>query len=202
MRSLREVLFCFLWFKAFSPPVCNNCWSVAADKTSDRYGSLSVCSVLPRATADEDAQREVQVRANLFARPSISSFLIRIVEKSAAGGRLYGHHYPTSPFSLVFHSLAPQHMAMLLLLPIWGVFSNGCPSLSHKPLAVACLIVSKMKINICSKETFLTIVNILRGRFGLQANRDLKSEFLSQDDFVGPLSLQKMLFGTDLTAIK
>lgn len=74
--------------------------------------------MLPTATADEDAQREVQVRANLFARPGTSSFLIRIVEKSAAGGRLYGHHHPTSPYSLVLHSLAPQHMAVLLLLPI------------------------------------------------------------------------------------
>lgn len=99
----QRLKLCFLWFIPVSP----NCWSVVADKTSDRYGSLSVCSVLPRATADEDAQREVQVRANLFARPSISSFLIRIVEKSTAGGRLYGHHHPTSPYSLVLHSLAP-----------------------------------------------------------------------------------------------
>lgn len=106
-----EVLFSVV-YSFFS-----NCWSVVADKTSDGYGSLSVCSVLPRATADEDTQREVQVRANLFARPSISGFLIRIVEKSAAGGRLYGHHYPTSPYSLVLYSLAPQHMAVLLLLP-------------------------------------------------------------------------------------
>lgn len=104
-----------------------NCWSVVADKASDRYGSLRVCSVLPRATDDEDAQREVRVRDNLFARRSISSFLIRIVEKSAAGGRLYGHHHPTSPYSLVLHSLASQHMAVLLLLPIWGVFQMAVP---------------------------------------------------------------------------
>lgn len=75
-------------------------------QTSDIYGSLSVGSVLPRATADEDAQREVQVRANLFACPSISSFLIRIVQKSTAGGRLYGHQHPTFPYSLALPSLA------------------------------------------------------------------------------------------------
>lgn len=104
--------------------------------------------MLPRATADEDAQREVQVRANLFACPSISSFLIRIVEKSAAGGRLYGHHYTTSPHSLVLYSLAPQHMACVATDSHLRCVSNGCPLPSHKPLAVAFLRVSEMKINI------------------------------------------------------
>lgn len=119
----KRLKLCFLWLIALSP----YCWSVVADKTSDRYGSLSVCAALPTATADEDAQREVQVRASLFARRSISGFLIRLAEKSAAGGRLYGHHRPTSPYSLVLHSLAPQHMAVLLLLPIWGVFQMAVP---------------------------------------------------------------------------
>lgn len=122
-KCARRQRFAFLCFIALS----HNCWSAVADKTSDRYGSLNVGSVLPTATADEDSQREVQVRANLFAHPSISSFLIRIVEKSAARGRLYGHHHPTSPYSLVLHSLAPQHMAVLLLLPIWGVFEMAVP---------------------------------------------------------------------------
>lgn len=119
----KRLKLCFLWFIASSP----NCWSVVADKTSDKYGNLSVYSVLPTATADEDAQREVQVRASLFACRSVSGFLIRLVEISAAGGRLYGHHHTTSPYSLVLHSLAPQHMAVLLLRPIWGVFQTAVP---------------------------------------------------------------------------
>lgn len=147
-RRGESAAFCFLRRIASSP----NCWSVAADKTSDRYGSLSVCSESPRATADEDTQREVQVRANLFARPSISSFLIRIVEKSAAGGRLYGHHYPTSPYSLVLYSLVPQHMAALLRHPIWGVFQMAVPRRATSLLAAACRIVSEMKTNICIRR--------------------------------------------------
>lgn len=114
--------FCFIRFLALS-----NCWSVVTEKTSDRSGSLSVCTVLPAAAADKDTQREAQVRASHFARLSITGFLIRRVEQSAAGGRLYGHRNPTSPYSLALHSLAPQHMAVLPLLPIWGVIQMTAP---------------------------------------------------------------------------
>lgn len=114
--------FCFIQFLALS-----NCWSGVAEKTSDRYSSLSVCSAPPAAAADKDTQREVQVRASHFARLSIAGFLIRRAEQSAAGGRLYGHRNPTSPYSLALHSLAPQHMAVLLLLPIWGVIQMTAP---------------------------------------------------------------------------
>lgn len=99
----------FLQVIALAP----NCCSVVVDKIGDRNGSYCVCTVLPWATADGGAQREVQVKDNLFACPSISSFLIRIVEKSTAGGKLYDHHSPTSPNSLVLHSLVQKHMATL-----------------------------------------------------------------------------------------
>lgn len=111
-RSQRTKL-CFLWFIALFP----NCWSVVAVRTSDRFGSLSVCSVLPTAPADEDPQWEVQVRATLFSQHSNSGLLIRVVWKSAAGSRLYGRPQPTSPYSLELHCLVPQHMAVSYCFP-------------------------------------------------------------------------------------
>lgn len=135
----------FLWVIALAP----NCWSVVVDKSSDRNGGYCVCTVLPWATADGDAQREVQVKDNLFACPSISSFLIRIVVKSTAGGRLYDHHSPTSPNSLVLHSLVQKPYGVVVTDSHLRCVSNGRLLLSHDSVASAVLIVSGMKGNIC-----------------------------------------------------
>lgn len=147
MKPAERLKLCFPLFVALSP----NCWSALADKTSDRYGSLSVCSVLPTATADEEAQREVQVRCSLFARPSITGFLIRLVEESAAGGRLYGHHHPTHPLLISTSQPSATAYGSVATASHLRCVSNGCPLPSHKPLAVDCLIVSEIKINIWRK---------------------------------------------------
>lgn len=125
-----------------------NCWSAVAKKTSDRYSSLSVCPCCLQDVRMYRGKRRLEP-VSLLSSASVHSWLdkwrnVQLKKKNkkcTTGGRLYGHHSPMSSYSLALRNLTPQHMAMLLLLPIWGVIQMTAPycakSLCHWPLSLA-----------------------------------------------------------------